>query len=199
VKFAIIGKGSGLIETPTKWPKDWLAMTVSGAHLKYPHSDIIVDMHELDIVEANHPEIINDVRDKHIAYYTIRELAGLPSSKRYPIENIIEEFGSDYFTSSVAYAIALAVYFGAEEIKLYGVALSFEGEYYFERPCVEYWIGFARGKGIKVTVGDPRHTTLLRCIGEYDQNKIANSIMRLYGYNVPQNIIGCQEAEQNFG
>jgi len=199
VKFAIIAKGSGLIETPTKWPKDWLAITVSGTHEKYPYSDIIVDMHEYDIVMENHPEVIIDVNKRKIPYYTIREHDNVPSSKRYPIEEIIKEFGSDYFTNSIAYAIALAIYFEAEEIKLYGASLAWESEYYYERPCVEYWIAYARGRGVKVTVGDPRHTTLLRCIGEYDQDKIANSIMKLYGYNVPQNIVGCQEAEQDFG
>lgn len=65
------------------------------------------------------------------------------------------EMPSDYFTCSIAYMIAYAIYKGATEIEMYGVALLKEKEYAWERPCIEFWIGYAMGKGIKVAVHEP--------------------------------------------
>ncbi len=41
--------------------------------------------------------------------------------------------------------IGQAMLEGVTKISLYGVDLSTVGEYAFERPCVEYWIGKFRG------------------------------------------------------
>lgn len=67
-------------------------------------------------------------------------------------------FGSLYLTSSPAYMISYAISQGATEIGLYGVDLSIsDHEYFWQRPCVEAWIGFAKGKGIKVTIPEVSH------------------------------------------
>lgn len=60
-----------------------------------------------------------------------------------------------YLTSSAAYMIALAILEGATEIGVYGCDMAVDdAEYFYQRPCVEAWIGYARGLGIKVTVPD---------------------------------------------
>jgi hypothetical protein len=68
----------------------------------------------------------------------------------YPLHDIIDEFGSEYFTCSISYMIAYAMYIGVSEINIYGVDMSIGSEYSFERPSVLYWIGRAEGMGIKV-------------------------------------------------
>jgi hypothetical protein len=75
-----------------------------------------------------------------------------PTSVRYPIEEVIEYFGKDYFTSTIAFMIALAIKEGFEEIELYGIDLVVGTEWEQQRQCAEYYIGWARGMGIKVTV-----------------------------------------------
>lgn len=57
-----------------------------------------------------------------------------------------------YISSSIAYEIALAIYEGFEEIHLYGVDLNTESEYAWQKPGVEYLLGFAAAKGIKVVL-----------------------------------------------
>lgn len=67
-------------------------------------------------------------------------------------------FGSSYLTASPAYMISQAISEGATEIGLYGVDLAVDDhEYFWQRPCVEAWIGFAKGRGIKVTVPEQSH------------------------------------------
>jgi hypothetical protein len=55
-----------------------------------------------------------------------------------------------YFTSSVAYALALAIYKGYQKIEVYGVEMETNTEYGHQRVGVAYWIGFAEGQGIEV-------------------------------------------------
>lgn len=62
-------------------------------------------------------------------------------------------YGSLYLTSSPAYMMSQAISEGATHIGVYGVDLAVDDhEYFWQRPCMEAWIGFAKGLGIEVTV-----------------------------------------------
>lgn len=81
-----------------------------------------------------------------------------PNVVPYPYNAAEQLFGSLYLTSSPAYMIAYALLKGATEIGLYGVDLSIsDHEYFWQRPCVEAWIGFAKGKGVKVFIPEVSH------------------------------------------
>ena len=77
----------------------------------------------------------------------------LPGATKYPLAEVASLEG-DYFESSVAFMMALAIYEGAEEISLHGVDMKSDEEYGYQKPNMEYMIGFARGRGIKVHVRD---------------------------------------------
>lgn len=85
--------------------------------------------------------------------YVIEPMPDLEHATEYPLDAIIDQYGG-YFVCSSAYMLALAIYEGFEEIHLYGIDMAVTSEYFFQRPCVEYWIGIARGKGIKVVLPD---------------------------------------------
>ena len=74
------------------------------------------------------------------------------NQSNYPLQEIIEKYQSRFFTNSIAYMIAYAIYLGFDKISLYGIDLDVDGEYSFERPSVTYWIGFARGLSIEVFI-----------------------------------------------
>lgn len=83
----------------------------------------------------------------------------LTLSRPYPLEMVERQFGR-YFTSSIAFMIAFAMIRGAKEISLFGIDMKGGDEYAYQRPCVEYLIGFAKGRGIKVNI--PEHSDLLK-------------------------------------
>lgn len=83
----------------------------------------------------------------------------IPNSKIYPIKEILETFGG-YFTNTISYEIALAIYMGFEEIGIYGVDMAVDTEYHHQRPSCEYFIGLALGKGIKITI--PEEADLIK-------------------------------------
>ena len=82
------------------------------------------------------------------------------NSRRYPLEEVIEDIGYDYFTSSIAYMVALAIHQRFNEIRMYGVEMIYGTEYVHERPCVEFHLGIAHARGIELTF--PEASTLLR-------------------------------------
>ncbi len=76
----------------------------------------------------------------------------VPASVKFPLDEMLAEFkGAErYFTTTVGFAIAYAIYKGYKRIELYGVEMETNTEYAHQRPCVAYWCGVAYGRGIEV-------------------------------------------------
>ena len=100
------------------------------------------------------PNYMQWLKDLTIPIYMIQQYDYAPTSVRYPIERAIAYNGEagDYFMSTVAYMLALAGMEGFEEVHLYGINLAIGDEYFYEKPNAEHWIGYLRGKGIKVVI-----------------------------------------------
>ena len=88
----------------------------------------------------------------------------IPTSVRYPVETIIEEFGA-YFTNSISYMLALAIHEKFEVIHVYGVDMATDTEYGHQRPSCEYFMGVARGRGIETYL--PKTSDLLKAHFQY--------------------------------
>jgi hypothetical protein len=83
----------------------------------------------------------------------------IPNSVRFPLEDCIDTFGQ-YFTSTPAYELALAMLMGYERIEVYGIEMSADSEYVYQKAGFEYLIGFARGLGHEIYL--PQDCSLLR-------------------------------------
>jgi hypothetical protein len=90
----------------------------------------------------------------------------IPSGVRYPLEEICDKLlvgleridyeakkvlHDKYFTSTASFMIALAIYEEFDKIELFGVDCDSDTEYGYQKPAVEFWLGLALGRGIKVT------------------------------------------------
>jgi len=98
-----------------------------------------------------------------------------PMSIRYPLKQIkkwmsdMDTQGDNYFTNTVTYMIALALYEGFDRVHLYGVDMAVGGEYEKQRPSCEFWLGIAKGLGIELYI--PDHSDLLKCLERYGMNQ----------------------------
>lgn len=54
--------------------------------------------------------------------------------------------------STIAYMMDVAISREPEEIGLYGISMAGDEEYSYQRPNMQYLVGLARGRGIKVTI-----------------------------------------------
>jgi hypothetical protein len=75
----------------------------------------------------------------------------VPRAMPFPWYEMVEEFGRDFFTSSFAWMMALAIKQGATEIALYGIDMASRDEYIRQRPGFYYFKRRAEERGIKVT------------------------------------------------
>ena len=97
--------------------------------------------------------------------YMLKADPTIPGSVAYPIKEIRKHFQTDYFTNSISYMLALAIYEKVDEIHLYGIDMALQHESAWERPSIEYFLGIAWGRGIKVVI--PKESDLLKCLGLY--------------------------------
>jgi len=88
----------------------------------------------------------------------------LPNGVLFPKEAVVEKFGT-YFTNTVSWMIAFAIYEGFEEIHVYGVDMACDDEYAHQRPSCEYFLGWAAGAGIKIYL--PPESDLLKSCSLY--------------------------------
>jgi len=89
------------------------------------------------------------------AVYMQEAYPDVPAVVRYPLEEVRAMLGANfnhdrYFTSSISYAIALAIYREYDRIEIYGVEMETNTEYMYQRDCVAFWTGYAAGRGIEV-------------------------------------------------
>lgn len=79
----------------------------------------------------------------------------LADIKGYPLNEAIGLANGGFFTSTIAYTICYAILEKVDRIRLYGMEVwsgSDANEYLYQRPCLDFWIAFAMGRGIKVEV-----------------------------------------------
>jgi hypothetical protein len=164
MNVSIVGKGRGFENAPYEG-NVW---GITQVNLFIPVS-MVIDMNDYSLWGLKEAE---DAK----ASKRIAEANGIPYIDRsnYPLENVINYFGVDYFSNTVDYALALAIFQKYEYIDLYGINMELDTEYAYQKAGVEFWIGQAMGRGIKV-VPHGEHTTIL---------KTRDGL--LYGYGTPQ-------------
>lgn len=126
-----------------------------------PRWDRWYEIHDLESGKARWPKDYTAFlqTDHGKPVYMQETSPEIPNSVRFPREEIIKVFGR-YFTNSIAWMIAHAMVEGVDEIGLFGVDMAQDTEYRYQRPCCEYYIGLAVGRGITVHI--PPQSDLLK-------------------------------------
>jgi hypothetical protein len=178
----LLGKGDGWPEIKNV-PKGSIIYGVNDACLRTPEVTHTFHMHDLkDFGKAGVTESSTKLMKLHcekypkMPLYTVRRYKDFPEAILYPLEEIIDHFKLPipYFTSGPEYMIAWAIREGFEDIYLYGLNMTVEKEYIDQKPGMEFWVGIALGKGIRVHL-QHEQTSILKT---RDSN--------LYGYLMKQ-------------
>lgn len=125
--------------------------------------------------ESNIAVMLEWIRTTTIPVTTSRPHPDYPALEPFPLIEVLNEFHYSYFNSTAAYAVAYAIWLGVEKISLFGCDYTYPDAHDAEkgRACVEFWLGIASERGIKITV--PKNTTLLDAL--HTQRE------RFYGYD----------------
>jgi hypothetical protein len=126
------------------------------------------EMHSVEDMPGVYPQIWNDHKEWLKKFpgpiYTHEKIDWLPNSVEFPVDDMRDKFG-EYYTSTVAFMLALAIHEEAEEIHVYGIDMVGDDEYGFQKSNTEFLLGYAKGKGIKVYI--PPQSALLSSPGIY--------------------------------
>jgi hypothetical protein len=160
----IIGKGKTWVDAPLN-EYTW---GITQLLLRRP-VDLVIDMNvysdgrwgELERKEA---ELVKERCEKESIPFI-----GL---ENYPLKEVMERFKTDYFSSTVDYAIALALYHGYNEINLYGITMSIADYGNLKCGC-DFWCGMAKGMGVDLKVHGK--TTVMMTVDG-----------KVYGYDIHQ-------------
>jgi len=143
-KLSIIGKGFGWELAPydvESWGATQLNLRRS--------VDMVVDMNDYSNDRWGEQETYEALVSRERA-----TVCGIPylDLESYPFLEVVESLETDYFSNTIDFMMALAIYRGKQEINLYGVNMAHETEYASQKPGVDFWCGYAMGRGIKVKV-----------------------------------------------
>lgn len=108
--------------------------------------------------------------------YTSQKHPDYPGLVEYPLAAVLNTCdGQQYMNSTAAHAIAFAIHLGVKKIMCFGMDFTLPNSYHAEqgRACVEFWLGFARARGIEIRV--PKESSLLDACEPWER--------RIYGYD----------------
>lgn len=145
--------------------------------------DLVFHMDDIRIQEiraaakpdSNIAAMVRWIKHSKVPVVTSRPHEDYPALVAYPLEDVLNDFGHDYFNNTAAYAIAFAIHTGATKISLFGMDYTYPNVHDAEkgRACVEFWLGQAHARGIKINL--PKTTTLM--------DAMYPRASRLYGYD----------------
>jgi hypothetical protein len=159
-KVAIVGFATSSRELAPFDDPDYEIWTLNQLYRHVPRSSRHFDIHlewEKDNVEGTDHR--GWIKECGVPCYMVNADPDLPTSVRYPIEDVLKMAGLDYFTSTIAFEVGLAMLLEFEEIALYGIDLIVGSEYSEQKACLEFWLGMAHAKGITVRI--PPQSALL--------------------------------------
>ncbi len=128
---------------------DWEIWACSSRNMgQLPRHDLWFELHE----PLGHEKYVAWLgRQPHVMVRTARGREWLPHAAVYPEAAMRKRFGPFFFTSSVAYMLALALSREPARIGMWGVEMVQGHEYQYQRPGCHYFIQRARDMGVEVT------------------------------------------------
>jgi hypothetical protein len=95
----------------------------------------------------------------------------------FPRDRLLAKF-RPYVTNSISWMIMYAIDQGYKEIGLFGVHMATDSEYAYERPSVEYWLGYAEALGVRIWIAEGAEIlTASRLYGYENRPAIYNTMM----------------------
>jgi len=159
----ILGRGNSLLRCPVKKPEKaeyWGCNSVYKAR----EIDRLFIMRNLYVTQFNKDkEILKNINEKDFPVYTLGEYREIKNNIRYPMEEMIKEYGIAHFLTSISYMLALAISQKPKNLFLLGIDMEFGVKIEYlrdEKGCIEYWLGVAVGRGININLA--QESTLMR-------------------------------------
>lgn len=187
-KIALCGFASSSRDAAPFQEPDWAIVGMNQLYRHIPRADAWFEIHrEWNTALVPGTDHAGWLADCGIPVLMTDQVPGIPTSVKLPMDRLIDKF-SDYYTSTVAYMVAYFTDYIDREVErrlaevpsqgscadvlalarsmyqeytigIFGIDLVVGDEYFHQKPCAEYHIGNAIGRGITVMI--PPQSALL--------------------------------------
>lgn len=169
MKIALIGTAPTSVRLAPYMDKEWDIWACSAGNMKVlPRVNIWFEMHPVSVMMSDQHRAMaepffqwlremSDAGTFNVVMLEVNQF--VPKAVPYPIHEMLAEFGHNWFTSSIAYMMALAITRMKQRpnedhtIGLFGVDMAAGEEHYTQQRagCIRF-MEFARAAGIKVVI-----------------------------------------------
>jgi len=164
-KIGVVGMSSVSLQdcplhNPLEIDDDWLFYGLPWHEEFYQLFDVCFEMHPWEELKKSHARRPVEYKERlnwlsrSQKVYMQKAVGDVPGAEAYPLGDIVGQLGIDYFNSSIAYAMAMAICNKPSEISIWGVDMTATEEYAVQRPNMEFLIGLAVGRGIDVKISN---------------------------------------------
>ena len=189
-RVAIVGLSPSTHDDAPYEDPDWEVWGLPWDNDRYPHFDRLFDIHPLECIREATPSFYQPgyedrLRELGVPLYMQQAYPDIPNAIEYPLK-VVSNLVGDYYNSSIAYMLGLAIFEYPDKIGVWGVDMDGPGEpghaneYRDERPNCEYLLGFAKAKGIEIYL--PEKCPLLKFGGEFPLGTVIPNYGHRYGY-----------------
>jgi hypothetical protein len=161
MKIAIIGSAPSSVHLAPYGDPSWTIWGCSpGAAAVVKRADAWFEIHPLSDEKVFTPDYMAWLGKFPKPVYTTGLDPRVPNAVVYPKDEMVAKHGRYFFTSSVAWMLALALEHNPSTIGLWGIDMSAVEEYSQQRPGCHFFLQLAASRGIQVIT--PAESDLLR-------------------------------------
>lgn len=135
-------------------PPEWELWVCSPGNDTFPRVDLWFELHgDLDLPGENWAPYISWLNQQQFPQM-VHRVDLFPRGQRFPIEQMVVEFGDYFFSSQPAMMMAYAITQKPVEIGLFGLDMQAKSEYHHQKPSMLHFCWLAAQRGIMVMAPD---------------------------------------------
>ena len=139
-KIAVCGSAVSSAQLAPFHDPEWEIWSCSPANKHMPRVDVWFELHNPDVkAQEGLGEWMDWLKTKPVVYMQ-RAYEGYPGARQYPLSAIVQKWGPFWWTSQLAFMLALAIEQNPTHIGLFGVDMAANSEYNQQRLACQYFL-----------------------------------------------------------
>ncbi len=139
-KIAICGSAASSIGLAPIHDPSWEIWACSPANKGLPRCEVWFELHNPEVKIREGLSEWLDYLKKQPLVFMQKAYPDFPGSKEYPLHHMLQKWGPFWWTSQLAYMVALAIDQNPKVIGIYGVDMAANSEYNQQRLAMQFFI-----------------------------------------------------------
>ena len=152
-KIAVLGSAVSSVGLAPYNDPSWEIWACSPANMTIPRKSIWFELHSIEIKKREGLDAYLDWLSKQpFKVYMQSVLPEFPNSLEFPLQPLIAKYGPFWWTSQIAFMMALAIEQKPQAIGLYGIDMAASSEYNQQRLACQFFIREILNAGFSLVV-----------------------------------------------